>query len=239
MDFRKLIVVGFAFVAVASGLWAQEVTPDSLATGLTFNDYVPQWQIGWPYQGPFIRGYQNRTFVSLGAGVAGWGEASYSEHPFLLTTYGVAVGGNRTFGALSLTANVSYTRYFSGLERVGQFGFAGVARYAVSDGVSATAFVQAHDRTPFVSAAAYPFVSTSRYGGYMSFNGDNVGVDVGAERYYDPVRGGWVTAPIITPKVKIWDSVFISVPVGGMVRSAYDNYQFRKNPPPPPPPSRR
>ena len=159
---------------------------------------------------------------------------SYFEHPFLISSRGAAFGIAGNVGKLYYNAALTSDIY-KPMEAPSfvQFGFSGIARYQFTGNLSATAFAQLYNMNPILSAAAYPFVNTSRYGGYVTYMGDSVGIDIGVQRYFDPMRRGWQTAPIVTPKVKLGDNVTISLPVGGLIKNAMDGPM--QGPPPPPP----
>ena len=191
-----------------------------------------------PYRTPFIRNEVNGSTLTTWMGFGIMGRSSFEEHPHLLVTNGAALGLNRDFGKLSFNIYGSVNMYRYELARDTQFGIEGDITYSFNDNVSATAFGQFYNKVPAYSMAAYPFVNTQRFGGYVTVQSDRVGVDLGVEEYYDPMRMQWITQPIVTPKVKLWDSVYIGVPVGGAIRAAYDRAmqkRMMKNAPPPPP----
>lgn len=163
---------------------------------------------------------------------------SYFEHPFLISSNGASFGISGNVGHLYYNAAVSSDIY-KPMETPSfvQFGFSGIARYQFTSNLSVSAFAQLYNMNPAFSAAAYPFVNTSRFGGYVTYMGDKAGIDVGVQRYFDPMRGGWQTAPIVTPKFKIGDNVTISLPVGGLIKNAVDGPM--QGPPPPPSPNKQ
>lgn len=195
-----------------------------------------------PYRTPFIRNEVNGGMLATWMGFGIMGRNTYEEHPHLLVTNGVALGLSRDFGQLSFNIYGSVNMYSYNLARDKQFGIEGDFTYTFNDNVSATVFGQFYDKVPAYSMAAYPFVDTQRFGGYMTVHSDRVGVDLGVEKYYDPMRMEWITQPIVTPKVKLWDSVYIGVPLGGAIRYGYDRAmqkRMMKNAPPPPPSQHR
>lgn len=203
-----------------------------------FHFYEPTLPVFQYYPGmsSFTRNYTDSGYLGLRAGIGIIGGSVYDEHPFLITSNGVNLGISRNFGALGLKAYASATHY-SGMYMPGinQFGISAMAEYAINDNVSMVAFGSVYNRVPMASMAIYPYVNTNVYGGYVSFNGDRLGLDVGAERYFDPASRRWETMPIVTPKFKISDNASISIPVGGMIKAAVDDAHMRMSPPPPPP----
>lgn len=172
-----------------------------------------------------------------------FGSGGYNDYPFLLTNRNATLGVSRSFGQVSITATVSANNYVSpggpfvpGITSTNQFGVGGRLVYAFSDYASIVLFGQFYNTQPFFSMASYPFVNTSRYGGYLDLTGDRFGIEMGAQRYFDPFTNRWEVAPIINPKVRVGDKVFITLPVGGLVKSGMEKAALKKNGPPPPPP---
>ena len=188
---------------------------------------------------PMIRDYQRSGSLGTWNGIHFVAGSAYHEHPFLLTSRSAAFGLGYSYGPLSVAGGVMATNY-TGMPLVNfnQFGIYGNVTYRISDFASATIFGQFYNAVPLISMSAYPYIDTSRFGGYMSFDGDNVGIDLGVQRYFDPIRRTWETAPIITPKVKLWDSVTVELPMGGLVKNAVDRAHGRDPYMPPPPPRR-
>ena len=78
--------------------------------------------------------------------------------------------------------------------------------------------------------AAFPYVNSSAYGGFLTLDNGRWGVDVGVQRRYDPYRGEWITSPILTPQYHISKKFTIEIPVGEMVRDILEKVVFdRRN----------
>jgi len=66
--------------------------------------------------------------------------------------------------------------------------------------------------------AAYPYVSTTNFGGYVTFKpSSNFGISVGAKSYYDPFARRTMVDPIIAPTVKI-GKVKVGIDIGPVVK---------------------
>lgn len=184
-----------------------------------------------PFVTPGIMNVNNSGYLWSGRGLGIMASGVYSEHPFLLTSRSASLGLTAHYGGLYVNLNGSVTNYFDmALGSLNQFGVSGLVRYNVTKGFSVTAFGQRYNVNPGFSMAAYPFVNTSGYGAYATFMGERFGIDLGMQKYYDPMQRGWVTAPIVTPKVKISDSVNISMPIGGAIGNASGMMRPDKNP---------
>lgn len=163
------------------------------------------------------------------------GTHSYNEQPFLLVTRSAAMGLNYTNGRFSAyvagsARNLSPMGYAS----FNQFGVDAQLKYRLTPSVSFTAFGEYVNSAPYLNAALYPYVQSSRYGAYVTLENDRVGVDLGAQRYMDPMTGRMEVAPVVTPFIKFDNGLSIGLPVGGMIKNAYDRSHRRDIPPPPP-----
>lgn len=215
---------------------------DTLAFNRNFNEFLQFDRSGSPfsvyYPGmyPFIRSYSNSGLLGVAAGISFIGSGSYNEHPYLLTSRSASFGLSRDFGQLGMIMGMSATNYVGmDMPSFYQYGVNMQLEYRMSDVMSVVAFGQYYNNVPFVTMANYPFINTSRYGGYVSLTGDRVGIDLGAQRYFDPVSRQWETVPIITPKFKVNDNLSIGVSVGGMVKNGVERMSQRNQPLPPPP----
>ena len=103
-----------------------------------------------------------------------------------------------------------------------------VAQYRFNDQWSATVFGRYSSNHGFYSMAAFPYMGTSGYGGFVTFMGETVGMDLGVERYYDTFARRWVTSPIITPKVRFSEKFTLELPVGPLVKEMIDNAVFNR-----------
>ena len=79
--------------------------------------------------------------------------------------------------------------------------------------------------------AAMPYIGSSAYGGYVSYMGETLGIDLGVERVYDPYLRRWTTVPIVTPAINFGRGVVVRLPVGWLVKDVLDRAVFGKQPP--------
>lgn len=143
------------------------------------------------------------------------------EHPNLLTTQRLNVDASYSAGNLSLTMGGVVNRYYS-VGVVTQYGVHGFLSYRFSPYVSATIFGDYYSRNPWFYMATFPYVNTSRYGGYVTIHGDRVGTHLGVERYYDSFVRRWETRPIVTPYFRVSKKVRIELPFGGLLKEGVD-----------------
>ena len=141
---------------------------------------------------------------------------------------GSSVGVVQRVGNLTLTGSLSADRYMLWRGTRTHFGIGGAATYRFSDEWSATVFGRYTDNRAFYTMAAFPYMGTSGYGGFVTFMGERVGVDFGVERYYDTFARRWVTSPIITPKIKFSEKFTLELPVGPLIKEVIDNAVFNR-----------
>ncbi len=74
-------------------------------------------------------------------------------------------------------------------------------------------------------------VMTYQYGGYFSFNTNNNkwGIDLGAQRYFNPVTRTWTTVPIAMPYYK-FQGQKLGVDFGGLLYNLFINVSENMNP---------
>lgn len=101
-----------------------------------------------------------------------------------------------------------------------QYGVHGSLTYRFSQGVSATIFGEYYNSTPWFYMATFPYVNTSRYGGYVTLTGRRAGAKLGAERYYDPFVRKWEMRPIVTPFMRVGKRVVIELQMGGLLQES-------------------
>lgn len=131
----------------------------------------------------------------------------------LMNRQQVTINIVQRYGNFSFALGASASKYAlpvdGQLERQGidavqnQFGVYGFISYKFSDYVSATIYGQYVNNPFFHSMAAFPYITTSSYGGFITLQNSNVGVDLGVNNYYDPFSRSWQTDPIVRPSFKI------------------------------------
>lgn len=194
--------------------------------------------------------YNAESVMSIG----GWnivGASEMNSYPGMIETGSAAVGLNRSFGNLTINVGVGANRYHAnmmdnpvlasrGIHSMStQYGAGGSLSLRVNDYWSVTAYGQYYNGAPYFFMAAFPYVQTSTYGAYATYRNGMFGMDLGTRRYFDAFGRKWVTEPIITPKFKLANKVWLELPVGGLVRSGLENaIHHRHNGPTIMPPTR-
>lgn len=104
-----------------------------------------------------------------------------------------------------------------------------------SFGTSGVLSYQATNRLTFHLFGGYnsgyvPGMQSYRFGGSMDINiARHFGLEMGVQRYYNPMRGGWETVPIATPYYKFNNGAKIGFDVGGMIYEIFRNNSYKKN----------
>lgn len=108
-----------------------------------------------------------------------------------------------------------------------QFGVGGSMTYDFSPNLSATVFGQYVSNPFYYSMAAFPFVPTSSYGGYLTLHNDKVGIDLGVNRRYDPFSHRWITDPIVRPSFKL-GKMKMEIDTGPLIKESILKLMGRK-----------
>lgn len=166
-------------------------------------------------------GYRTGGVIAAAGNLSLYGERQREEHPNMLTAQRLNITAAYTAGDLTATAGATVNKYYA-LGVTTQYGVHGSLTYRFSPHVSATVFGEYYNRNPWISMAAFPFVSTSRYGGYLTLSGRRGGAHLGAERYYDPFVRRWELRPIVTPYVRIAKKITLELPLGGLLKEGAD-----------------
>lgn len=105
-----------------------------------------------------------------------------------------------------------------------------------SFGASGMLSYQATDRLAFHVFGGYnsgyvPGMQSYRYGGSMAMDiTERFGMEMGVQRYYNPMRGGWETVPIATPYYRFNNGAKVGFDVGGLLYQIFHSASFNKNP---------
>lgn len=187
---------------------------------------------------PYASDYRTGGVITSWRGGALIGSGAHVSMPGLMSVQNATLGVTQTFGNLTMTATVAADRsnvwrtestmFGRGggprtLARGTYYTFGGAMTYRFNDNISATVFGRYSTNSTFYSMGSMPYLGTSGYGGFLTFMGEKVGMDLGVERYYDSFARRWVTSPIVTPKIKFSEKFTLELPVGPLVKELIDN----------------
>lgn len=131
-----------------------------------------------------------------------------------------SVSGNMqySFGAINMQGALIANRYHFYRGIISQYGISGQIVYSFNPNLSATIFGTYYNTNPFISMAAFPFVPTTSYGGYMTVGNNSFYMNLGVERRYNTFEHKMETVPIISPAFKISNKVTVELPLGDLVK---------------------
>ena len=102
-------------------------------------------------------------------------------------------------------------------------------------GASGTLSYQATDRLTFNVFGGYnsgymPGRQSYRYGGTVAWDiTERFGMEMGVQRYYNPLRGGWETVPIAVPTYKFNNGAKVGFDVGGLLYQIFHSASFNSS----------
>lgn len=149
------------------------------------------------------------------------GASSYREMPNMLGIQSASLTASQEVGNLSIQAQVMGNRYMT-TKMTNQFGAGLSLSYRFNDYISATAFGHYYSKNPFFYMATFPYVPTTNFGGFFTFDSGSVGMDLGVRHYYNPFIRRWDTAPIVTPKFHFSNKFTMEIPLGDALRSVLE-----------------
>lgn len=148
-----------------------------------------------------------------------------------------SVSGNVQYqlGRMTLMGGLSANRYLYYRGALSQYGVSGQLSYNFSPYASMTLFADYYSVNPFISMAAYPYIHTTRYGGYMTVGGNRFFMNLGVERRYNTINRQMETVPIVTPVFKVSKKLAIGLPFGDFAKYLFmDAAEKRQRPMMPP-----
>lgn len=155
------------------------------------------------------------------------GESHRTTMPGLMSRYNTSVTAVQNAGNFTFSGSLSADQYMLWHGTARTFGMSGAVTYHFNGNISATVFGRYYTNRSFYSMAAMPYFGTKGYGGYLTFMGESLGMDLGVERHYDAFARRWVTSPIITPKIKFSEKFTLDLPVGWLVKEVLDEKVFK------------
>lgn len=135
-----------------------------------------------------------------------------------------SLGGMTVQGALAANRYLYYGRVFT------QYGVSGQLSYSFNPNLALTVFGIYYNTNPFFSMAAFPFVPTTSYGGYMTVGNRSFYVNLGVERRFNAFEHKMETVPIITPAFKISNKVTIELPLGDLTKHLIEEILIKSGP---------
>ena len=139
---------------------------------------------------------------------------AYRSYIGLMDMQSVSGGVQYSLGAMTMQGALAANRYLYYGRVVTQYGVSGQLSYCFNPNLALTVFGTYYNTNPFLSMAAFPFVPTTSYGGYMTVGNRSFYVNLGVERRFNAFEHKMETVPIVTPAFKISNKVTIELPEG-------------------------
>lgn len=133
-------------------------------------------------------------------------------------TYVHSLGSRWTF-SVGMDVNKMHMNHFTGQS----FGASGTLTYRASDRLAFNVFGG-------YNSGYVPGRQSYRYGGTVAWDmTDRFGMEVGVQRYYNPLYGRWETVPIAIPTYKFNNGAKIGFDVGGMLYEIFRSASFNSS----------
>lgn len=155
---------------------------------------------------------------------------AYRSYIGLMDVQSVSGGVQYSLGAMTVQGALAANRYLYYGRVFTQYGVSGQLSYCFNPNLALTVFGTYYNTNPFFSMAAFPFVPTTSYGGYMTVGSRSFYVNLGVERLFNAFEHKMETVPIITPAFKISNKVTIELPLGDLVRHIVEEILIKSGP---------
>lgn len=148
----------------------------------------------------------------------------------LMDVQSVSGGVQYSLGTMTMYGALEANRYLYYGRVVTQYGVSGQLSYSFNPNFALTVFGTYYNTNPFFSMAAFPFVPTTSYGGYMTVGSRSFYVNLGVERRFNAFEHKMETVPIITPAFKISNKVTIELPLGDLMKHIVEEILIKSGP---------
>lgn len=148
---------------------------------------------------------------------------TYRSYIGLMDVQSVSGNMQYSFGAINMQGGLIANRYHFYRGIISQYGISGQIVYSFNPNLSATIFGTYYNSNPFISMAAFPFVPTTSYGGYMTVGNNSFYMNLGVERRYNTFGHKMETVPIISPAFKISNKVTVELPLGDLIKHVVED----------------
>ena len=183
---------------------------------------------------PLVYGYDasrtGATSMEVSKNLRLTATGAYRSYIGLMDVQSVSGGVQYSLGAMAMQGALEANRYLYYGCIVTQYGVSGQLSYSFNPNLALTVFGTYYNMNPFFSMAAFPFVPTTSYGGYMTVGNRSFYVNLGVERRFNAFEHKMETVPIITPAFKISNKVTIELPLGDLTRHIVEEILIKSGP---------
>lgn len=183
---------------------------------------------------PLVYGYDasrtGATSMEVSKNLRLTATGAYRSYIGLMDVQSVSGGVQYSLGAMTVQGALAANRYLYYGRVFTQYGVSGQLSYSFNPNLALTVFGTYYNTNPFFSMAAFPFVPTTSYGGYMTVGSRSFYVNLGVERRFNAFEHKMETVPIITPAFKISNKVTIELPLGDLTRHIVEEILIKSGP---------
>lgn len=155
---------------------------------------------------------------------------AYRSYIGLMDVRSVSGGVQYSLGGMTVQGALAANRYLYQGRVFSQYGVSGQLSYSFNPNLALTVFGTYYNTNPFFSMAAFPFVPTTSYGGYMTVGSRSFYVNLGVERRFNAFEHKMETVPIITPAFKFSNKVTIELPLGDLTKHLIEETLIKSGP---------
>lgn len=155
---------------------------------------------------------------------------AYRSYIGLMDMQSVSGSVQYSLGVMTMQGALAANRYLYYGRVVTQYGVSGKLSYCFNPNLALTVFGTYYNTNPFLSMAAFPFVPTTSYGGYMTVGSRSFYVNLGVERRFNAFEHKMETVPIVTPAFKISNKVTIELPLGDLTKHLIEEILIKSGP---------
>lgn len=183
---------------------------------------------------PLVYGYDasrtGATSMEVSKNLRLTATGAYRSYIGLMDVQSVSGGVQYSLGAMTMQGALAANRYLYYGRVFTQYGVSGQLSYCFNPNLALTVFGTYYNTNPFFSMAAFPFVPTTSYGGYMTVGSRCFYVNLGVERRFNAFEHKMETVPIITPAFKISNKVTIELPLGDLTKHLIEEILIKSGP---------
>lgn len=183
---------------------------------------------------PLVYGYDasrtGATSMEVSKNLRLTATGAYRSYIGLMDVQSVSGGVQYSLGAMTVQGALAANRYLYYGRVFTQYGVSGQLSYCFNPNLALTVFGTYYNTNPFFSMAAFPFVPTTSYGGYMTVGSRSFYVNLGVERRFNAFEHKMETVPIITPAFKISNKVTIELPLGDLTKHLIEEFLIKSGP---------
>ena len=202
---------------------------DVLATPVMLSPMPMSFAVEQPLAYGYDANHTEATSMEVSKNLSFTAVGNYRSYIGLMDVQSVSGGVQYSLGDLTVQGMLSANRYLYYGRVTSQYGVSGQIAYSFSPNLSLTVFGTYYNSNPFICMAAFPYVPTTSYGGYMTVGNSRFYMNLGVERRYNPFERKMETVPIISPAFKISNKVTVELPLGDLIEHLVEELVMKNN----------